>query len=893
LLALVSHRDDRGFMLDDLDEEFTERAARDGIGPARRWYRAQVVRSLGPVLVRRARAGRARSPLARGAESSPPLPRAGLAGVMGGVLQDLRFAARTFARRPGFTAVALATLSVAIGTNTAIFSVVNGVLLRPVPGMADPEGLVEVATGDFADLSYPLVRAMAQGSASLAGVAAVDWSTVSVGGADRPEARVGLGVSAGYFDVVGASASLGRLFGPDEATLPAVLPVAVVSERLWEARFAGADIPGATLVVNGVALDVVGVLAGDFRGHAIVPADVFVPLGVAVPGLHEAASLTRVRSQNVQVVARLHPGSSPRAVEQELTALATAAWAAEEGTPPPDLRLRVDPWGPIPAVARQGVTAFLAAMLLLVALVLAMACVNVAGMVLARSVERGDEIAVRVAMGAGRGRITRQLLTEAALLALLAGGLGLPLAAWAGRLLLAFEPPLPPGYDLALDFGLDGRVLAFCFVVAVGSALLFNLAPALRAAGTDVMATIKGDGAPARRIRAPARALLVGGQMALSLVLLATAGLFLRSVSAMRSTDPGWSADGVYTADLDLELTGTTEDEGTVFFPELLDRLRGGPGIESAALAHKLPLGSSSSFGDVSVDGVQPPVGRDGFPALVARVSPGYFRTLDLAILQGRDFGAGDVEGAPPVAVVNRTMAERLWPGASPLGRVFRLGGFGSDRELTVVGVVEDARYRSLFEETPAFYYVPWGQWYNAHMQLFVKADPARAADVRARVAAAVAALQPDLPPEPLVPLESSLALALAPQRIAAWVTGVLGMLGLLLGAVGVYGVTAFAVGQRVREIGIRKALGATRRDVVALMLRQGMVAPLAGVAVGLLGALAMARVVSAFLAGVGTADPASLGGATLLLLAVAGLATLLPAWRAARGSPVASLRSD
>jgi hypothetical protein len=273
-------------------------------------------------------------------------------------------------------------------------------------------------------------------------------------------------------------------------------------------------------------------------------------------------------------------------------------------------------------------------------------------------------------------------------------------------------------------------------------------------------------------------------------------------------------------------------------------------------------------------------------------VSPGYFRTLDLALLQGRDFDAEDVDGAPMVAVVNRTMADRFWPGRSALGKVFLQDVGARQRALTVVGVVEDASYKSLFEDTPNFYYLPSSQWYNAHTMLFVKARPGREADVRDRAARIIADLQPNLPVQPLAPLQSGLAIAMAPPRIAAWVSGILGALGLLLGAVGVYGVTAFAVSQRVREIGIRMALGATRRDVMTLVLRQGMVPPLWGVAGGVLGAFAVARLVASFLAGVGSVDAVTYGAAVVTLVAVALAATFVPAWRAARSNPVANLRS-
>jgi predicted permease len=815
---------------------------------------------------------------------------------MDALLQDLRFAVRSFLRRPGFTLVALLTLTVGIGATTAVFSIMNSVLFKRVPGVPSADGIVEIARdhdGELVDVSYPLVQAMAGGSRTLDEVAAVDWAPLAVGGADHPEVRAALGVTASYFDVLGVHASVGRLFDADEATFPSVRPVVVISQRLREIRLPDATIPGATLVLNGVPVTVVGVAGDGFRGHAISPVDVFVPLGLPVPGLHSPESLSTARAGDVEVLAHLRPGASAEAAAEELSAMGSATLAAELGSAPARYRIQVDPWGPVPAMARGYVAAFLAAMLFLVCLVLAMACTNVAGMVLSRSVERADEIAVRAALGAGRQRIVRQLLTESLVLAAAAGGLALALAMWVGRLLLAFQPPLPPGFELALDMGLDWRVLGFAFVAALGSAVVFNLAPALGAARIDVIAAIRGD-AGSGRTRTRGRSALVAGQMALSLVLLVTAGLFLRTLAAMREVDPGWRAEGVWTADLDLELTGTSEEEGATFFRELSARLASAPGVAAAGLAHKLPLASSSSFGEVNVEGVDPPAGRYGFDARTLRITPGYLAALDLALVTGRDFGAADVEGSTPVALVNETMARRLWPQGDAVGRTFHLGSLEEGRDLTVVGVVEDARYQSMFEATPNAYYLPLAQWYNAHMLLFVRPEPGRGEeDVRARVAGMIHDLDPNLPVEPLAPLSQELALYLAPQRIAAWVSGALGLLALLLGAVGVYGVTAYAVRRRIREIGVRRALGATRGRVLALILRQGMVAPLLGLFLGMAGALVVARLVSTVVPGVRIGDPAALGGAVALLLAVAAAATLVPAWRAAREDPVETLRAE
>jgi len=880
LLACLARPEDRSFLLDDLQEELEERAGRHGPAAARRWYRQQAVASVPHLLARRF--GRLR----RGRRPGK--------GLLPGLLHDARFALRSLLRAPGFTALALVTLTIAIGANTALFSVVNGVLLKPAPGLPDTDGLVEISRqveGGSSDMSYPAVRLMAGAETALESVAALDWESVSIGGADHPEVRVALAVTKSYFDVLRVSASRGRLFSDEEATFPSVRTVAVISEHLRVTRFPYARIPGATLVVNGTPLTIVGVGPVGFRGHAVAPADVFVPLGLRLPGFGSEDALRSFGAEDVQVLGRLAEGVTTRVAAEELTAVVNAAFVERTGAAPAGVRVRVDRWGWVPAAARTPVTLFLSGMFLLAGLILAMACINVAGMVLSRAVERTGEIAVRVALGAGRGRVVRQLLAEAALLGIVAGALGVLVAAWLTRLLLAFQPPLPPGFQLALDFGLDGRVLLYSFAIAVGFAVLFNLAPAVYAARTDPMAAINGGNGQSGRQRTFGRSVLVAGQMGLSLALLVVAGLFLRSLESMASADPGWSAAGVWDTDLDLQLVGATRAEGATFQAELLRRLEALPEVRSAGLAHKLPLAGVSSYGDVTAEGVRPPEGRDGFAAWFMRASPGYFRTLELAILQGRAFTAEDREGAPAVAIVNRTMARRLWPDADPIGKVFRIGR--ADTELTVVGVVEDASYQRPLEETPNFYYVPAAQWYDAHVILFVRPVDGEDEAARARVGEVVRALQPNLPARPLAPLASSLEVSFLPQRIAAWVSGLLGGLGLLLGAVGVYGVTSFSVSRRVREIGIRKALGASSPDVVRLVLRQGLGAPLVGVALGLVGALAVTRVLSSFLTGVGVVDPAAVGSALAILLGTATGATLVPAWRAARRPPLASLRSE
>jgi predicted permease len=396
-------------------------------------------------------------------------------------------------------------------------------------------------------------------------------------------------------------------------------------------------------------------------------------------------------------------------------------------------------------------------------------------------------------------------------------------------------------------------------------------------------------------MRTRVRGLLVAGQMGFAVVLLATAGVFMHALSSTRNLETGWDADGVWTVDLDLELTGTSPGDGRILFDELTRTLAEAPGVQSVGLTHSLPL-RGRSVADVTVDGLEPREGRGGVEASYNRVSPGYFRTMEIALLRGRVFTHADVEGAPPVAVVNRTMAARLWGDTDPIGKTFRIStvrGGGDGVLLSVVGVVEDAIYGSLSEVAPNAYYLPSGQWYTAHRTLLIRPEPGQADEVSERVSSLIATLEPALPRQPMTPLPATLSLAFAPQRMAAWTSGIIGLLALLLGAVGVYGVTAFTVGQRIREIGIRMALGATRRDVIGLVLGQGMIAPTLGLLLGLVGASVAPRLIGGFMPGVAGTDPAIFVAAAATLVFVALVATFMPAWRAVRSNPVKSLGTE
>ncbi len=818
--------------------------------------------------------------------------------VMDLLVQDLRFAVRTLLKKPGFVAAAVATLAVGVGANAAVFSLVNGVLFKSVPGIERSAGLVEISRdlgGAFFDMSFPVISHLREESSALEDIAAFTPGPVALGGERASAVNMGLQVTGNYFSVLDVQPAFGRFFAPEESFYPNVSSTSVISHKLWERRFASSpDVLGKTLLINGHPTEIIGVAPRGFGGHVVgLKMDVFVPVGVQVPGLHGAGSLEHRESGVLEVLGRLREGASVTQARVELTALANTFMA--DLAPSGDgygYVVRVEKWGPVPAGGRKGVTAFFGILMTAVALLLSMACINVANMLLSRATERSGEIAIRMAMGSSRWRIVRQLLTESLVLFLFAGAAGIVLAAWATSLLLAFEPPLPAGFDIQLDLGLDWRVLGFSLGVTVVAGVIFSLAPALHATRPDLVPALRDRTAAGAPTRTRLRSVLVAGQMAGTVILLITAGLFLRALRSLEALDTGWDSEAVQVMSFDLEYGGYGREQGLNFYRELLDRVRQTPGVEAASLARKLPLAGRSSLGDINVAGVEAPQGQAGFDAYYNTVTPGYFATLDISLLQGRDFGDADAASGRNVAVINQAMAQRFWPGGNAIGSRFYTGQVGDGTVFEVVGVVENVKYHRLVEDTPNFYYLPFRQRYNAQMTLHLREanGSGRAIPVVQHVARE---LDPGLPIISTLSLDKTLEVSLLPQRMAAWVTGIMGFIGLLLGAVGIYGVTAFAIGQRTRELGIRIALGAQTSNVLRMMTWQGMIAPLVVTGVGLVVALAVTRFLGSFIAGVSPVDPLTFGVVVAVLCGVALFAILVPATRASRLDPAATLRSE
>ncbi len=581
--------------------------------------------------------------------------------------------------------------------------------------------------------------------------------------------------------------------------------------------------------------------------------------------------------------------------DRQLTVAADrAARVYGEATAARPYALNVDNWGPLPSAVRPAVATFLFLLLALVALALVMACVNISTVLLARSAERQRELALRRAIGARQGRIVRQILTEVAVLFAIAGAIAVVVSIWSSNLLQGFTPPVPIPGRLGADFGFDVRVLLFAIALTLGASLAFSLLPALQASRGPLAPALREGTASETRGRARLRATMVAVQVAVTSVLLCATLLFTRALTASRAMQPGWNAERVSVAQLNLELNGTSPERGAELQRQLLERLRGLQAIESAALAVKLPIGGRSSLGLVNAPGVQPPAGGlPGFDAAFNRVSPDYFKTMQIPLLRGRDFVSTDVSGAEPVAIVSESMARRIWGNRDPVGASFFVGSGQYRRDFTVVGVARDAQLTAPGRAPSNFYYIPLAQMYNPDATLHVRTRTGLEGTSSSLVRSTVRELDASLPIPAPRPMSEVLGIYLLPQRLAAAVAAAMGLFGLLLATVGIYGVTAFIVSRRARELAIRLALGAAPRHIGSLVLWQGGRAPLIGMLVGLGVAFAFSMFVGKVVIGVQPGDPVVFIAIPLALGTVALGAMLAPLRALARSSPMSRLRED
>ena len=802
-------------------------------------------------------------------------------------LQDLRYAARTLARTPGFTAVAIATLALGIGATTAIWSVVDAVLLRPLPFPA-PERLAAVwMSGGSGGERYPMseadLRDWRARNRAFAQVSAYVETRLALTGEGEPELLSSAYVTSNFFATLGVRPFLGR--GPlPEDDRPAAAAAVVLSHGLWQRRF-GADprVVGRTIALDGRQRTVLGVMPAGlaFPPGGDGPVELWTVLKDEPP--------RRRGPYFLNGVARLAPGVT---LDQAQAELAVVGRAIERDNPLSNAGATFLA-APLAADLVGNVRPALLVLLGAVGFVLLIAAANVANLLLVRAAGREREMAVRAALGAGRRRIARQLLTESVLLAAAGAGAGLLLAWWGVELLPRLAPAALPRLD---GVALDGRVLAFTALLTLATGLLFGLAPALQGSRRDLHAGLKeGSRGSESHGRRRLRRLVVAGEVAAALVLLVGAGLLLASYWRLQGTSAGIRPEGVWITQIELPTARYAEDRQVIaFYRELLARIGALPGVRSAGVGISLPPHMLTMTDGFTPEGHTVPPGRSAPLAVLDFVSPGYFQALGVPLLAGRPFGPADREGAPGVVLVNRTLARRYFP-AGAVGRRLKVGGpeRPDNPWMEIVGVVADVKYGGLAAPAEPAYYLPTGQAASHGMRLVVRADAAAAAGLAARLRQTIRGLDRDLPVEPVLPLRSLVAESIAAPRLRTLLLGAFGALALVLAAVGIYGVLAYTVAQRTREVGIRMALGAGRGGVTRLVLSELLGVVLGGLAVGLAAAFALTRLLRSLLFEVAPTDPRIFVGVPLLLAACALLAAYLPARRAARVEPVVALRSD
>ncbi|HET8772928.1 MAG TPA: ABC transporter permease [Thermoanaerobaculia bacterium] len=813
---------------------------------------------------------------------------------MDSTIQDLRFALRLLFRNPLFTLTAALSLAVGIGANTTIFSLANALLFQPPAGVAGVDRLVDIGRSQegegFDNNSYPNFLDVRARSRAFTDVYAyrMDPQPMSLGNPGGAERIFGGLVSNNYFDALGVQPGLGRLFSRNDPAAAGASPFVVLSHRFWARRFhSDPSIVGRKLDLNGRPFTVAGVASEGFQGTTLMTPDLWVPMTMvaeASPRMN-AEMLTNRQAVWLLMGGRLKPGVTLQQAQAELTNLG-AALEREYPDANRGRGLHAVALSPIPGNGAP-IGVFMAGLMGVVGLVLAVACANVAGILLARATARRREIAVRLALGAGRARLVRQMLVETVVL--FAGGalLGLLLAQVMTRLIISLLPTLPVPVHLAPS--IDARAIAFTVGLSLVAAILSGLAPAFHASKRDVVGALKSDQGGRERMRL--RSAFVVAQVALSIVLVVGGALFVRALQRAATIDPGFDPRGVELASLDLALGGYTDATGPLFARQLLERVRATPGVESASLAAQIPLGlGGMGLGRLMLPGGDPE--RDAIRTDWNVVEPGYFRTMRTPLLRGRDFTAADDARAPWVAIVNQRMAHQLWPSQDPIGKTLvQVRGPADKQTLTVVGVARDGKYRYLGEEPAPFIYVPLQQQYQS--QTTIVARSTQGQRLAGELRALLASMNPSLPIVTAQTLEDYAAFGLLPQRIAASVSGSLGIVGLLLAAMGIYGVTAFLVTSRTREIGIRMALGAQQADVIRLVLRQGMRLVAIGVVVGVALAAGASRMIQSMLFGIGPADPVAFVAASLAFLLVGLCACLLPARKAMSIDANEALRAE
>ncbi len=809
---------------------------------------------------------------------------------MNTLLQDIRYAVRTLRKAPGFVLVAVLTVAVGVGVNTTVFTMLKGLVLRPLPGVAGAQEIVVLHSvsrgGEAWPLSYPDYRDFRDRNEVLAGLALSAVRPMSVTVKDQPERVWGELVSGNFFSTFGVGAAAGRAIGPEDDRAPGGHPVLVLSHEFWMSRFNGdPGVVGRSLHVGSRPYTIVGVTPPGYRGATVgLALQVFAPMAMAADFTQSGNILEDRNSQWAVAQGRLRPGVT---FAQAAAALGVLGEQLEKEYPNRGIRQRAHliPLWQSPFGSQTLLVPVFSVVMVLMGIVLLVVCANLAGLLLARAVGRQREIAIRLAVGATRWRLIRQLLTESAVVALAGGAVALLFSLWAGDYFTSMNIPTP--FPAVLDADFDGLTFTFALALSLLAGAAFGLAPALQATRLNLAPALKQEASGEVRSSRLRNGLVVA-QVALSLVLLITAVLVVRSQKNAGQVNLGFDARNVQLLSLDLQPNGYTPVAGREFYARLVERVEALPGVESASLAAYLPLlviGGSSR--GVEIEGYTPgPQESMSFHFNV--VTPGHFRNLRMGLAEGRGFGPQDDAQAPPVALVNETLARRYWPGQGAVGRRMRVGRTWR----LVVGVVRDSKYLYHTEDPMPYFYTPLAQDFDASMTLFVRTRGDAAAALAA-VRKEAQALDGNLPLFNVRPLEEHMQFSMGGFGLALDFLSVAAAQALALVAIGIYGVISFSVMQRTREIGVRMALGAQPRDILRLVLGRGLRLALAGAALGCLLAVGSAQVIAGLLFGVSGTDPLTFAGMALVTTAIALAATYFPARRAMRLDPVAALRHE
>ena len=815
--------------------------------------------------------------------------------------QDVRYSLRMIAKAPGYAAIAILTLALGIGANSTIFSWINSTLLNPIPGLANPRQVVSLSLGRAADnpfpFTYPDFEMMRQGQQSFVGLTGCNPTPMSLTGKGKPERLWGAVASANYFDVLGVRPVLGRGFLPEEDLKPGGAAVAVISYRLWQTHFsANPGVVGQSIEINEHPYTVVGVAPPVFQGSQTgIRSEIWVPVMMEeqlVPRndlLHDHHYFWFV------VFGRLKPGVQPKQAQEEMTVLVKR----EVKNYPEEHRghdsVTVSPLWRSPFGANQFLSTLLPMLMTIAGLVLLLACANVANLMLVRSVARRREIAIRMSLGASRWRLVRQLLVESLLLAMAGGGIALLITSWTAGTFMKFVPAMD--FPVSLVVQEDRSVLLATFVISLFTGVIFGILPALRSSSQAPVAVLKEDTGNLSGGLGKARLTngLVVAQISLSLLLLICAGLFIRSFMMAQQINPGFNSHNLLIASYDLFTAGYSDASAAEFDRQLVAKLEALPGARAVAISNRVPLGLGGGSTAVKPQGYVPQA-NESMETQVAMITPNYFQTMQLPLVKGRDFTLQDTMKSQRVAIVSQTFVNRYWPNQEAMGK--QLNSDLTHEWFTVVGVARDSKVNGLNEKPTPFVYLPEYQVYRADRpagstMIIIARTTGDPLAFGRTVENTVHDLNADLAVYDLTTLELREQIASFPQRIAGTFVGAFGLLALVLAAVGIYGVTAYTTRQRTHEIGIRIALGASKQEILRLVLGHGLRLTLIGVGLGLAVSFGLTRFLGTLLLGVTSTDALTFSSVAVLLCVVALLACFIPALRAMRLDPMVALRYE